>query len=100
MLKALQKRMDSPSPSPSLDHLSPDDVSASTSLLANATRRTVHMVKGKVTKNTVRYEAAPEDGSAPAVKTVYVEKWALGGGPTPPESIDLILSFSSKSSKK
>lgn len=84
--------MDSPSPSPS-----PERTSASTSLLVDSTIRTVHMVKGKVTKNTVRYEAAPDDGAAPAVKTVYVEKWALGA--SPPESINLTLSFPSRSSK-
>ena len=80
--------MDSPCPSPS----------PSTSLLVDSTTRVVHMIKGKVTKNTVRYEASPEDGAAPAVKTVYVEKWSLGA--TPPEAIDLTLSFSTRSSKK
>ena len=38
----------------------------------------VKMEIEKETKNTIRYAAVVEDGKPPAVKTVYIEKWAVG----------------------
>lgn len=83
-----------------------DQTKSSEATIPEVTTHVIHMAKGKVTKNTVRYEAVSvsdphhihTNGSAPAVKTVYVEKWSLGA--TPPETIDLTLSFSSKRFKK
>ena len=40
-------------------------------------KQTIVMVREKDTKNTVRYAADPTAGPA-AVRTVYVERWALG----------------------
>ena len=40
-------------------------------------RQTIVMVKEKDTKNTVRYAADPTAGPA-ALRTVYIERWALG----------------------
>lgn len=34
-------------------------------------------VKERETKNTVRYSELPEDGSAPAIVTLYVQKTTL-----------------------
>jgi len=38
----------------------------------------------KETKNTFRYIERPEGGQAPRIGTLYVQKWALGGGSAPP----------------
>ena len=32
----------------------------------------------KETPNTVRFQEVPEEGMPPVVKTLYVQKWALG----------------------
>jgi hypothetical protein len=32
----------------------------------------------KETKNSVRYQEAPEEGKAPIVGTLYVQKWFAG----------------------
>ena len=40
-------------------------------------RQTIVMVREKDTKNTVRYAADPTAGPA-ALRTVYIERWALG----------------------
>ena len=40
-------------------------------------KQTIVMVREKDTKNTVRYAADPTAGPA-AVRTVYIERWALG----------------------
>jgi len=34
--------------------------------------------KEKETKNTVRYQEAPEEGRPPIIGTLYVQKWFLG----------------------
>ena len=41
------------------------------------------------TKNTYRYEEET-DGMPPAVRTLYIQKWALGINP--PEKITVIIS--------
>lgn len=33
----------------------------------------------KETKNSVRYQEVPEEGKAPIVGTLYVQKWFAGG---------------------
>ena len=33
----------------------------------------------KETKNSVRYKEVPEEGSAPVMGTLYVQKWFVGG---------------------
>ncbi|MFT4519408.1 MAG: hypothetical protein ACI9JM_001804 [Halioglobus sp.] len=33
----------------------------------------------KETKNSVRYKEVPEDGQAPIVGSLYVQKWFAGG---------------------
>jgi hypothetical protein len=35
----------------------------------------------KETKNTIRYAEITEDGKPPAVRTIYVQRWALGNPP-------------------
>lgn len=90
----------SPSPSPDPDHrffverhsgCETNEVKEEEGLLSGKGGRTIHMVKEKVTKNTVRYAASPSDGTAPPIKTVYIEKWALGK--TNPPTISLTLNF-------
>lgn len=41
---------------------------------------TIIMVKEKETKNTNRYAELPPEGAAPALNTLYMQKWP--GGPT------------------
>lgn len=38
----------------------------------------------KETRSTYRYQEQPEDGQAPVVNTLYVQKWFLGN-PAPKE---------------
>ena len=68
---------------------SPLSPKSETGLLVDTSQRTIVMNKEKITKNTVRYTAAPVEGAAPAIKTVYIEKWALGS--SVPSSITLTL---------
>lgn len=39
---------------------------------------TVKLEFEKETKNSVRYKEIPEDGKAPIVGTLYVQKWFAG----------------------
>lgn len=39
---------------------------------------TVKFTLEKETKNSVRYKEMPEDGKAPIMGTVYVQKWFAG----------------------
>ena len=38
----------------------------------------VHFEFGKETKNSVRYKEVPDEGKAPIVGTLYVQKWFAG----------------------
>ncbi len=42
----------------------------------------------KETKNSVRYKEQPEDGKAPIVGTLYVQKWFAGNTKTLEITID------------
>lgn len=42
----------------------------------------------KETKNSVRYKEEPEDGKAPIMGTVYVQKWFAGDTKTIEITID------------
>lgn len=42
----------------------------------------------KETKNSVRYKEVPEEGSAPIVGTLYVQKWFAGASKTLQVTID------------
>jgi len=42
----------------------------------------------KETKNTIRYEEVT-NGMPPAVKNIYIQKWALGENP--PEKIKVVI---------
>lgn len=42
----------------------------------------------KETKNSVRYKEAPDEGSAPIVGTLYVQKWFAGNSKTLEITID------------
>lgn len=41
-------------------------------------KHVVHLVFERNTPNTVRYSEVHEPGRAPVIKTLYVQKWALG----------------------
>jgi len=38
--------------------------------------------KEKETKNTVRFQEKPEEGSPPVIGTLYVQKWFCGNAKT------------------
>lgn len=42
----------------------------------------------KETKNSVRYKETPDEGSAPIVGTLYVQKWFAGNSKTLEITID------------
>jgi len=46
----------------------------------------------KETKNTVRYSETPDEGVAPMVNTIYIQKHVLGK--TPPTNIKLTVEVS------
>jgi len=41
----------------------------------------VELEHEKVTKSTIRYAEITEDGQPPKIKTIYIQKWALGTNP-------------------
>jgi len=47
----------------------------------------VHFEFEKETKNSVRYKEIPEEGSAPIVGSLYVQKWFAGAT----KSIDITI---------
>jgi len=49
---------------------------------------TVKFTLEKETKNSVRYKEVPEDGKAPIMGTVYVQKWFAGDTQTLQITID------------
>ena len=42
------------------------------------TKTTVKFTIEKETKNSVRYKEQPEDGKAPIMGSIYVQKWMAG----------------------
>ena len=46
------------------------------------TKATVKFTIEKETKNSVRYKEQPEDGKAPIMGTLYVQKWFAGDSNT------------------
>ncbi len=42
------------------------------------TKKTLAFAYEKETKNSVRYKEVPEEGTAPIVGTLYVQKWFAG----------------------
>ena len=40
--------------------------------------QTVHFEREKETKNTVRFAEVPQEGVAPVIGTLYVQKWFAG----------------------
>jgi hypothetical protein len=46
------------------------------------TKKVVKFTYEKETKNSVRYKEEPEQGTAPIVGTLYVQKWFAGNSKT------------------
>ncbi|WP_170310654.1 hypothetical protein [Leucothrix arctica] len=42
------------------------------------TKKVVKLTLEKETKNSVRYKEVPEEGTAPIVGSLYVQKWFAG----------------------
>lgn len=40
--------------------------------------QTIQFTYEKETKNSVRYQEVPEEGKAPVMGTIYVQKWYAG----------------------
>ena len=51
-------------------------------------KTTVKFTLEKETKNSVRYKEEPENGKAPIMGTVYVQKWFAGDAKTIEITID------------
>lgn len=49
---------------------------------------TVKFILEKETKNSVRYKEVPEEGKAPIMGTMYVQKWFAGSTQTLEITID------------
>ena len=47
--------------------------------------------KEKATKNTVRYVEVPAKGEPEVIRTLYVQKWAVGEFEEAPEEIEVII---------
>ena len=45
-------------------------------------KKTVKFEYEKETKNSVRYQEVPEDGMAPIMGTLYIQKWFAGNSKT------------------
>ena len=50
---------------------------------------TITFTLERATKKTIRYEEQAPTGTAPAVGTLYVQKWALGE--EPPKSVTVTI---------
>ena len=46
-----------------------------------AQEKTITIRMEKATKNTIKYQEAPQDGEAPIAGTVYLQKWFAGASP-------------------
>ncbi len=42
-------------------------------------QRKVKFIKEKETKNTIMYREMPEDGEAPIINQLYIQKWVKPG---------------------
>ncbi|NLU13468.1 MAG: hypothetical protein GXX06_09830 [Gammaproteobacteria bacterium] len=51
-------------------------------------KKVVRFEYEKETKNSVRYKEVPEDGTAPIVGSLYVQKWFAGDSKTLEITID------------
>ena len=51
-------------------------------------KKVVRFEYEKETKNSVRYKEVPEDGTAPIVGSLYVQKWFAGDSKTFEITID------------
>lgn len=51
-------------------------------------KTTVKFTIEKETKNSVRYKEEPEDGKAPIMGSIYVQKWFAGNAKTIDITID------------
>lgn len=51
-------------------------------------KKVVRFEYEKETKNSVRYKEVPEDGTAPIVGSLYVQKWFAGDSKTLEVTID------------
>ena len=51
-------------------------------------KKVVRFEYEKETKNSVRYKEVPEDGTAPIVGSLYVQKWFAGDNKTLEITID------------
>ncbi len=51
-------------------------------------KKVVRFEYEKETKNSVRYKEVPEDGTAPIVGSLYVQKWFVGDSKTLEITID------------
>lgn len=52
------------------------------------TKKVVAFEYEKETKNSVRYKEVPEEGTAPIIGTLYVQKWFAGSSKTIEVTID------------
>jgi hypothetical protein len=52
------------------------------------TKKVVAFEYEKETKNSVRYKEVPEEGTAPIMGTLYVQKWFAGSSKTIEVTID------------
>lgn len=52
------------------------------------TKKVVQFEYEKETKNSVRFKEIPEEGSAPVVGTLYVQKWFAGNSQSIEVTID------------
>lgn len=51
-------------------------------------KKVVRFEYEKETKNSIRYKEVPEDGTAPIVGSLYVQKWFAGDSKTLEITID------------
>lgn len=56
--------------------------------LRSYVKKVVRFEYEKETKNSVRYKEVPEDGTAPIVGSLYVQKWFAGDSKTLEVTID------------
>lgn len=54
------------------------------------TKKVVQFEYEKETKNSVRYKEVPEEGTAPIVGSLYIQKWFAGDSKTIEVTIDKI----------
>ncbi len=51
-------------------------------------KTTITLTYEKETKNSVRYQEVPEEGKAPIVGTIYLQKWFAGNSKTIEVSVE------------